>query len=128
MPCRRPLYPVLLLVCLAAFTGPSASSLSAQVRGPAGEPPVAPATVARDDHGQATIRAVRIERPIELDGRLDEAIYQETPPIDGFIQQEPSEGAPASENTHVWVLFDDRNVYVSARCFDSDPARDVITE
>jgi hypothetical protein len=119
---------VLLVVCLAVFTGPFARSLFAQARGPAVQPPVPPATVARDDRGQATIRAVRVERPIQLDGRLDEAIYQETAPIDGFIQQEPAEGAAASENTQVWVLFDDRNVYVSARCFDSDPARDVVTE
>ena len=55
-------------------------------------------------------------------------LYQTIPPIDGFIQQEPSEGAPASESTQVWIFFDDRNVYVSARCFDSDPDRDVVTE
>ena len=65
---------------------------------------------------------------MQLDGRLDEEIYERTPPIDGFIQQEPREGAPASENTQVWVFFDDRNVYVSARCFDSQPQRDVVTE
>jgi len=89
---------------------------------------MAPATVARNDAGQATIRAVRIQAPIELDGRLDEEVYAATPPIDGFIQQEPSEGAATSEATHVWVFFDDRNVYVSARCFDSQPERDVVTE
>ena len=60
-------------------------------------PPVAPATVARNDSGQATVRAVRIARPIVLDGRLDEEVYTTTPPIDGFIQQEPREGAPATE-------------------------------
>jgi hypothetical protein len=119
---------VCLVVCLAFCAGSLTSPAFAQVRGPAVPPPVPPATVARDDHGQATIRAVRIARPIQIDGRLDEEIYQVTPPIDGFIQQEPSEGAPASENTQVWVLFDDRNIYVSARCFDSHPERDVVTE
>ena len=119
---------IVLAVCLPLFAGPAVPPLLAQARGPVVPPPAAPATVARDDNGQATIRAVRIQRAIQLDGRLDEEVYQTIPPIDGFIQQEPSEGAPASENTQVWVLFDDRNVYVSVRCFDSNPERDVITE
>jgi hypothetical protein len=119
---------IVLAVCLPLFAGPAVPPLLAQARGPVVPPPAAPATVARDDNGQATIRAVRIQRAIQLDGRLDEEVYQAIPPIDGFIQQEPSEGAPASENTQVWVLFDDRNVYVSVRCFDSNPERDVITE
>ena len=113
-----------MLLCVAV----KASPLLAQSNASAVPPPVAPATVARNDSGQATIRAVRIERPIQADGRLDEEIYQRVPPIDGFIQQEPAEGSPASEKTHVWVFFDDRNVYVAARCFDSHPERDVITE
>lgn len=74
------------------------------------------------------MRAVRVSRPIDLDGRLDEDVYTSVPPIDGFIQQEPTEGAPASEATEAWIFFDDRNVYVSARCWDSHPEREVLTE
>ncbi|MGE3956407.1 MAG: DUF5916 domain-containing protein [Vicinamibacterales bacterium] len=107
---------------------PGARASAQAVRGPVVPPPVAPATVARNDAGQATIRAVRLPRPIQLDGRLDEEFYRSTPPIDGFIQQEPREGAPATEKTLVWVFFDDRNVYVTAQCFDSHPEREVVTE
>jgi len=84
--------------------------------------------VARGDDGTVTARARRIPEPISLDGRLDEAIYQSHRPIDGFIQQEPTEGAPASEKTDVWIFFDDTNIYVGARCWDSAPGRDVVTE
>ena len=59
---------------------------------------------------------------------LDEEVYQTTPPIDGFVQQEPREGDPASEPTGAWVFFDDDNIYVSARCHDSQPERMVLTE
>ena len=83
---------------------------------------------ARGDDGTVTARARRIPEPISLDGRLDEAIYQSHRPIDGFIQQEPTEGAPASEKTDVWIFFDDTNIYVGARCWDSAPGRDVVTE
>ncbi len=116
-----------LVFCLFA-AAPVTSTAFAQTRGPAVPPPEAPATIARDDHGQATVRAVRLQRPLQVDGKLDDEVYRTVPPIDGFIQQEPREGAPASENTQVWVFFDDRNVYVSARCYDSHPERDVVTE
>jgi hypothetical protein len=69
------------------------------------------------------MRAVRIAAPIVLDGRLDEAAYTETLPASDFVQQEPREGEPATEKTEVWVFFDDRNVYVSGRLWDSQPDR-----
>ena len=122
---KRRLPFALLVVCLMALAGPFQSLPSAQTRGPAVPPPIAPATIARNDAGQATIRAVRLDRPLQLDGRLDEEVYARTAPIDGFIQQEPTEGAPATEQTFVWVFYDDRNIYVSARCYDSHPEREV---
>lgn len=100
----------------------------AQTHGWVVPPPEAPATIARDGHGQATVRAVRLQAPPQLDGRLDEALYAATSPIDGFLQQEPQEGAPASERTDAWVFYDDRNIYVAARCWDTHPERDVVTE
>ena len=90
----------------------------------AGPPsPIAPATVTRDERGRATVRAVRISQPIRLDGRLDEEMYTSIPPIDGFIQQLPVEGVPATEPTEMWIFFDDDTLYISARCHDSQPDR-----
>jgi hypothetical protein len=84
--------------------------------------------VTRSDNGDVTVRATRISRPPQLDGRLTEELYANTPAIDGFLQQEPDEGAPATEKTEVWLFFDDRNIYVSARLHDSQPEREVISE
>ena len=89
--------------------------------------PVPPAVIARDDQG-VTLRAVRLERPLDFDGRLDDEVYNTTRALDDFIQQEPKEGAPASERTEAWVFYDERGLYVSARCWDSHPERDVVTE
>ena len=80
-------------------------------------------SVTRDERGRATVRAVRLTEPLQLDGRLDEGIYRTVPPIDGFLQQVPQEGAPATEPTEMWVFFDDENIYVAARCLDSQPER-----
>ena len=84
-------------------------------------PPVPPAVITRDDRGNATVRAIRLADPIRLDGQLDEAAYRDVPPIAGFIQTLPDEGDPATERTEAWITFDDENVYVSARLWDSSP-------
>jgi hypothetical protein len=83
--------------------------------------PVAPAVINRDDRGNATVRAIRLSEPIRLDGQLDEAVYRDVPAITGFIQTLPDEGSPATEKTEAWITFDEANVYVSARVWDSAP-------
>ena len=40
-----------------------------------------------------------------------------------FIQQEPHNGEPGSERTEAWVLFDDENIYLACRCWDSTLTR-----
>ena len=71
--------------------------------GPA--PPTLPDTISRDDQGRATVRAVRVDTPMRVDGKLDEAIYDSVHPASGFIQMEPQAGQPGSEKTEVWVFF-----------------------
>jgi hypothetical protein len=90
--------------------------------------PRSPAVKTQDADGHVTVRAVRISTPLVVDGRLDDPIYQTVPAIDGFIQQLPDEGAPPTEPTEIWILFDDDNIYLSARCWDSQPDRMVADE
>ena len=89
------------------------------IDGPA--PPIAPQTMSRDDEGRTTIRAVALDDVITVDGRLSEAVYESVIPVSNFIQQIPNEGTPATEQTDAWILFDDDNIYISARLFDSTP-------
>ena len=84
-------------------------------------PPVAPAVINRDAEGRATIRATRLTEALTLDGQLDESVYATVPAISDFIQQMPDEGAPASEKTDAWILFDEANLYVGGRVWDSAP-------
>jgi hypothetical protein len=127
---RIPWTACLCLLCLAA-------PIYAQGLSNTGNPPVAidgppaplpPAIISRDAAGRATVRATRIEEPIQLDGRLSEDVYARIPAIDDFIQQDPQEGAPASEKTEAWILFDENNLYVSARCHDQHPEKMVANE
>src|SRR5262249_24975132 len=91
-------------------------------------PPQPPETSARDAAGRLTIRAVRLTAPLQIDGRLDEPIYAETPPVSDFIQLDPDEGAPASQKTEFWVFFDDSNVDVVFRVYESNLNRMVVNE
>jgi TolB-like protein len=103
----------------ARGVGRFAATPSAGIDGP--PPPVAPATINRDASGRATVRAVRVAEPLDIDGTLDEAVYKSVPSFGGFVQQQPDEGAPATERTEAWVFFDNSNVYVAARLWDSAP-------
>jgi hypothetical protein len=84
--------------------------------------------MARDSEGRVTVRAVRLDQPIRVDAVLDEEFYQRLQPITGFIQQDPNEGDLATEATLVWILFDERNIYIAARCRDSQPHRIVAND
>lgn len=77
--------------------------------------------VRRDSQGGVAIKAVRYEGRVSIDGNLDESIYQEVAPISDLIQQIPIEAAPASERTEVWVFYDDDNIYITARNYESVP-------
>ncbi|MYI75823.1 MAG: hypothetical protein F4057_11120, partial [Acidobacteria bacterium] len=86
------------------------AALAAQIDGP--PPPVAPAVMNRDAAGRTTVRAIRLAAGIRLDGVLDEEVYREIAPITDFVQQVPAVGAPATERTEAWIMFDEENVYV----------------
>jgi hypothetical protein len=89
-------------------------------------PPVAPATIARTEQGRATVRAIRLTEPLSMDGVLDEAVYEANSPADGFIQTVPLEGELVSERTEAWVMYDDENIYLACRCWDTAPPEEWI--
>jgi len=95
----------------AATTGPDRGSF----------PLRSSTTIAQNQTDRATLRARRVTDPINIDGVLSEQVYEDMIPTSGFIQVEPREGELATEQTEIWILFDDDNLYVSARCFDSAP-------
>ena len=88
---------------------------------------VAPAVIARNDHG-VSVRATRITTPMTIDGRLDEAVYAQVPAITAFEQQEPKFGAPVSETTSAWVFYDDDTFYVACRCLMADMSQVVAND
>ncbi len=64
------------------------------------------------------LTAVRIESGLRLDGALDEEVWQRTVPATDFVQSEPYEGQPSTEQTEVRILYDDDSLYVGVICHD----------
>jgi len=99
---------------LAARAQPSAT-----LDGP--PPPVPPAVISRNAAGQATVRAIRLTSPLKVDGQLDDDVYTREQPFGGLIQVTPRYGEPMTERSDIWITYDDRNIYVTCRCWDSAP-------
>ena len=104
------------LVCgLISVVSASASAQTLQVA----QPP----QVAGSVQQRRTLAALRVgdtER-ITLDGMLDEAAWARAVPASNFIQQDPDNGRPATEQTEVRVLFNKDSLYMGVTCFDSEP-------
>ena len=63
-----------------------------------------------------------------IDGKVNEAVWQTVQPNTTFTQQDPVEGAPASEKTEVRLIVGKGNVYVSIIAFDSDPSKIIVSQ
>ena len=72
---------------------------------------------------QRTFTAVRLTETesITLDGELEEAAWGRAVPATDFIQLDPLNGEPATEQTEVRVVYDRNRIFVSVICYDSDP-------
>ena len=57
----------------------------------------------------------------KIDGRLDDAIWQQSSVSSDFLQLDPIEGEVASEKTTVQIAYDEEGLYVGIRCYDRDP-------
>ena len=61
------------------------------------------------------------DESITLDGRLDEGVWMRAVPATNFMQQDPENGQPATEQTEVRIVYDTDNLYMGVTLFDSEP-------
>ena len=106
----------------------SASAFAQTPPAPAQPRPEPPEVITRDSQGHAILRTMRLPSPFQLDGKLDEAFYRDVMGASGFLQQEPHEGQPATDKTEAWVFFDDKNIYVSTRMWETDSSKRVTSD
>src|SRR5262245_29954749 len=78
-----------------------------------------------------TFTAAKLDSTAEgpvIDGRVTDAVWQGVQPYATFTQQDPVEGAPATEKTEVRVIVGKGNVYVGIIAFDSDPSKIIVSQ
>jgi hypothetical protein len=74
------------------------------------------------------LAATRASGAIELDGRLDEPSWRGAPVAENFIQNDPAEGAPATFDTEVRMLYDDEALYLGVFARDDQPGEIIVNE
>ncbi len=67
-----------------------------------------------------TIRASRTETPPKIDGKLDDACWQNSAKTGELIQFEPQRGEPATQPTTIYLAYDANKLYVAFECFKTD--------
>jgi hypothetical protein len=65
----------------------------------------------------------RLSAAPQIDGNLDDGVWQEGNLLTDFTQIEPQNGQPATQRTEVRMGYDSRNLYFGVRCYDTEPSR-----
>ncbi|MSR23231.1 MAG: hypothetical protein EXR92_06800 [Gemmatimonadetes bacterium] len=87
--------------------------------------PMAPSATNRERY---QLPAVWVERGPEIDGFLNDEVWGRAALVDEFVQQEPREGAAASERTEVRVLYDGASLFLGVLALDSSPGSVAATD
>ena len=89
--------------------------------------PLATASPAPPNEGAVQALAEGMEGPV-VDGLVTDEQWTSVEPFTDFIQQEPDNGAPATERTEVRLLLSETTLYVGIVAFDSEPERVLVSE
>ena len=65
--------------------------------------------------------ASRINKRPKIDGKLNDACWNEGIWSGGFTQQVPNQGKKPSQETEIKILYDNDNLYVAFKCYDHGP-------
>src|SRR5207249_9575649 len=73
--------------------------------------------VGRDN--QIHVAIPRIGSDASVDGRLDEAAWQQAALLTGFSQFSPQDGIPAADSTEVLLWYSSGALYIGVRAFEA---------
>lgn len=71
--------------------------------------------------GRPIVRPRRTDAPPEIDGRLDDDVWRTATVITELVQQSPLDGAPATEETEVYLAYDSDHLYFGFYLHYEDP-------
>jgi hypothetical protein len=75
--------------------------------------------------GRRSMTAIRLasSERVEVDGVLDEPVWQRAEPATDFVQQDPVYGGTPTERTEVRIVYTAESLYVGVTNHDSEPDR-----
>ena len=76
-----------------------------------------------DGAREKSVRIVHTATPPVIDGVLDEEAWQLAVQLEDLHEIQPTEYAPASERTVVYLMYDKDAIYIAARLYDRDPSQ-----
>jgi hypothetical protein len=115
--CRKALPAIAMVGISLTATGQSA------VSGTDASLPVTPATTTPPI---GALHIPKVSEPIKLEhfeGMIPSGPAKDMAEATGFIQEEPSDGAKATQITKVYLGYDASNLYVVWLCFDTEPGK-----
>ena len=71
--------------------------------------------------GRPSVQPTRTEAAPRIDGSLDDAVWRGATRITEFVQQQPLDGEPATEETELYIVYDTQNLYFGMHVHYSDP-------
>jgi hypothetical protein len=78
-----------------------------------GQPAFAALHIPRLEHGPSLADFLEMQPSPAFAGKMLK--------VEGFVQRDPKDGAPASQKTEVYLGYTDKNLYVICVCFDAEP-------
>ncbi len=82
-------------------------------------PPAETRTIYDGRAGHVDVRLPRIDTVADIDGRLDEPVWQRAALLTGFSEYKPVDGRPAADSTEVLVWYAEDAIYFGIRAFES---------
>jgi len=70
---------------------------------------------------ERTVKAIRTENKIKIDGKLDESEWKNAESISDFIGFYPVFDVVPGQKSEVKVIYDDKSIYFGATLYDSNP-------
>ncbi|MCH7933640.1 MAG: carbohydrate binding family 9 domain-containing protein, partial [Gemmatimonadetes bacterium] len=72
--------------------------------------------------GRPRISPTRTDTPPVIDGRLDDEVWRTATKITELVQQSPLDGAPATEDTDIYIAYDSDQIYFGFHVHYKDPS------
>lgn len=68
-----------------------------------------------------TTTSVKNQESIKIDGIIEDSAWNSVGWTSNFIEWEPDNSTPPSQQTKMKIVYDDKNLYVAFRCYEPNP-------